>query len=194
MQCAAADDAEGQRKQSQMNIVVAVGATLTGTSCADCVKNSIDAATERTARFASDIPNAPVQPHRLPATSLLANPLMKRLVLVGGRHAHLAVLLAMARQRPPSVEVVLITPSEHSRYSGMLPGWISELYREPECRIDLRALIQVAGDARYAVAPWGGWSAEGQWVWQWKDWIDRRFVRRFSRASGTWRARSSGRK
>ena len=32
---------------------------------------------------------------------------------------------------------------------------------------------------RYAVASWGRWSAEGRWVWYWKDWIDRRFIARF---------------
>lgn len=70
---------------------------------------------------------------------------MKRLVLVGGGHAHLTVLRAMAHQRPPGVELVLITPSEHQRYSGMLPGWISGHYGEFECRIDLRPLIRAAG-------------------------------------------------
>lgn len=34
---------------------------------------------------------------------------------------------------------------------------------------------------RYAVASRGPWSVEGRWVWKWKDWIDRRFMHRFSR-------------
>ena len=33
---------------------------------------------------------------------------------------------------------------------------------------------------RYAVASRGWWTAEGHWVWKWKDWIDRRFMDRFS--------------
>lgn len=32
---------------------------------------------------------------------------------------------------------------------------------------------------RYAVASWGNYSAQGRWVWWLKNWIDRRFIRRF---------------
>ena len=33
---------------------------------------------------------------------------------------------------------------------------------------------------RYAVASRGRWSLEGRWLWWVKDWLDRRFIRRFS--------------
>jgi pyridine nucleotide-disulfide oxidoreductase family protein len=42
-----------------------------------------------------------------------------------------------------------------------------------------RSLYLLACGPRYAIASWGRFSAEGQWVWRWKDWIDRRFITRF---------------
>ncbi len=33
---------------------------------------------------------------------------------------------------------------------------------------------------KYAVSSRGSWSIEAKWVWDWKDWIDRRFMEKFS--------------
>ena len=43
-----------------------------------------------------------------------------------------------------------------------------------------RALYLVSTGKRQALAIWGPWSWHGGWVWYWKDWIDRRFVRSFT--------------
>ena len=86
---------------------------------------------------------------------------MKRLVLVGGGHAHLSVLRAMAQRRPKDVELTLIKPSAHQNYSDMLPGWISGHHARTECGVDLRPLAEAAGaewgnpqDALYQVQFW----------------------------------------
>ncbi|MGV8891366.1 MAG: hypothetical protein ACOH2K_00140 [Burkholderiaceae bacterium] len=44
---------------------------------------------------------------------------MKRLVLVGGGHAHLSMLQALARGKLADIEVMLVTPNSHQNYSGM---------------------------------------------------------------------------
>ncbi len=41
-------------------------------------------------------------------------------------------------------------------------------------------LSLISCGAKYAIASRGGWSAEGRWVWWWKDWLDRRWIARFS--------------
>ena len=41
------------------------------------------------------------------------------------------------------------------------------------------SLNLLACGERYALASWGQWSAQGAWVWYWKNWIDRRFVRQY---------------
>lgn len=42
------------------------------------------------------------------------------------------------------------------------------------------SLYLLATGPKHAIASWGGWCAQGAWVWRWKDWIDRGFIRRQS--------------
>ncbi len=44
-----------------------------------------------------------------------------------------------------------------------------------------RSLYLLACGPRYAIASWGAFSAEGAWVWCWKNHLDQGFVQRFSR-------------
>jgi pyridine nucleotide-disulfide oxidoreductase family protein len=41
------------------------------------------------------------------------------------------------------------------------------------------ALLLLSCGARYAIAERGGWSAQGRWVWWWKNSIDRRWIASF---------------
>ena len=69
---------------------------------------------------------------------------VKRLVLAGGGHAHLAVLQALARAPLRAVEVTLVTPASRQAYSGMLPGWIAGHYARADLEIDLEPLARRA--------------------------------------------------
>ena len=43
-----------------------------------------------------------------------------------------------------------------------------------------KALLLLSCGSRYAIATRGAWSAEGRWAWWWKNWIDRRWLRRLN--------------
>jgi selenide,water dikinase len=70
---------------------------------------------------------------------------MKRLLLLGGGHAHVHVLKTLADVPPAGVEITLMSPHARQVYSGMLPGWIAGHYRLDECVIPLRPLCERAG-------------------------------------------------
>lgn len=69
---------------------------------------------------------------------------MKRLLLVGGGHAHVCVLDFLARAPIPDTEITLISPYRRQIYSGMLPGWIAGHYDLEQCAIPINRLAERA--------------------------------------------------
>src|SRR4051794_29141573 len=69
----------------------------------------------------------------------------KRLVLVGGGHAHVLVLEDFAATPEPGLELVLVAKHLRTPYSGMLPGHVAGLYPRCAIEIDLPALAARAG-------------------------------------------------
>ena len=65
---------------------------------------------------------------------------MKRLVLLGGGHAHVKVLDDLSDQLLAGWDVHLVSPYRRQIYSGMLPGWIAGHYPIEACAIDLDRL------------------------------------------------------
>jgi NADH dehydrogenase FAD-containing subunit len=68
------------------------------------------------------------------------------LLLVGGGHAHVAVLADwIAHGMPSGARAVLLTPERHLRYSGMVPGWLAGQHGRDDGLVDLAALAARAG-------------------------------------------------
>lgn len=68
------------------------------------------------------------------------------LLLIGGGHAHVAVLADWIRRGPPvGVRTVLLTPQPTLRYSGMVPGWLVGQHARDDGLVDLAALAARAG-------------------------------------------------
>ncbi|MDO9074880.1 MAG: FAD-dependent oxidoreductase [Rubrivivax sp.] len=80
---------------------------------------------------------------------------MKRVLLLGGGHAHLLVLAALARQRLAGAELMLLTPHADLVYSGMVPGLVAGHYAAGQCRIALAPLAAAAGVSLVAGAAVG---------------------------------------
>ncbi|MGH7664602.1 MAG: FAD-dependent oxidoreductase [Gemmatimonadaceae bacterium] len=73
---------------------------------------------------------------------------MRRLLLVGGGHAHLEVVRTLIRQPLDGVELLLISRSRQHHYSGMIPGYLQGTYDEHELVFDLPALCSAMGAGR----------------------------------------------
>jgi selenide,water dikinase len=77
---------------------------------------------------------------------------MKRLVLLGGGHAHVKVLADLREHPLAGWDTHLISPYPRQIYSGMLPGWIAGHYDIEDCAIRLDDLAARAAVAHHRTA------------------------------------------
>jgi NADH dehydrogenase FAD-containing subunit len=69
----------------------------------------------------------------------------KRLVLIGGGHAHMVTLANLAAIIDRGHAVTVIGPSEYHYYSGMGPGMLGGSYRPEEIRFATRHVVEKQG-------------------------------------------------
>lgn len=69
----------------------------------------------------------------------------RRLVLLGGGHAHTATLAQIPALTGSGYEVVVVSPSPLFYYSGMAPGAFGGRYAAEEIRCDIRSIVQGGG-------------------------------------------------
>ena len=69
----------------------------------------------------------------------------KRLVLVGGGHAHMMTLANLHNFVEKGHEVIVVGPSEYHYYSGMGPGMLGGVYQPEEIRFATRHLVEKLG-------------------------------------------------
>ncbi|MCA8927173.1 MAG: selenide, water dikinase SelD [Alphaproteobacteria bacterium] len=91
------------------------------------------------------------------------HPVATEIVLVGGGHAHVAVLRMFGMKPEPGVRLTVVARDAFTPYSGMIPGYIAGHYRHADCHIDLGPLCRMAG-ARLIHAPAVGLDPEARRV------------------------------
>jgi NADH dehydrogenase FAD-containing subunit len=75
----------------------------------------------------------------------MAEPARKRVVLVGGGHAHLFTLARLPEITLRGASVTLVTASRYHYYSGMGPGMLAGTYLPESLRFDVRAMAERCG-------------------------------------------------
>ncbi|MEQ1814696.1 MAG: FAD-dependent oxidoreductase, partial [Candidatus Nitrotoga sp.] len=80
------------------------------------------------------------------------------------------------------IDVKLTRSGVHAVFAGsvLAHNLLAKLNGQPLQRYRPRkkSLYLLATGPRHAIASWGWFSAQGHWVWLWKNWIDRRFMRK----------------
>lgn len=84
-----------------------------------------------------------------------SSPVERDLVLIGGGHAHVAVIKGLAMHPIAGMRLTVISRDALTPYSGMLPGFLAGHYTYEECHIDLRRLCRFANARFYGAAVTG---------------------------------------
>lgn len=84
----------------------------------------------------------------------------KKLVLIGGGHAHMVTLANLKNFIVAGYAVTVIAPSEYHYYSGMGPGMLSKTYTADDIRFQTRKVVEDRGgnfvlDAAIRIDPVG---------------------------------------
>lgn len=69
----------------------------------------------------------------------------KKLVLIGGGHAHMVTLAKLATFVDKGHEVTVIQPADHHYYSGMGPGMLGGTYEPDDIRFATRKVVESQG-------------------------------------------------
>jgi pyridine nucleotide-disulfide oxidoreductase family protein len=67
---------------------------------------------------------------------------VKKVLLIGAGHGHLAVLRSLAQRPLYGARLTLVSPHARQVYSGMLPGILAGHYRRAEAEIDVAGLAE----------------------------------------------------
>jgi NADH dehydrogenase FAD-containing subunit len=71
----------------------------------------------------------------------------KHLVLAGGGHAHMTVMLRLDEYVERGHRVTVVSPDPYHYYSGMGPGMLGGFYRPQQIRFHIRKLVEKRGGA-----------------------------------------------
>jgi NADH dehydrogenase FAD-containing subunit len=69
----------------------------------------------------------------------------KKLVLIGGGHAHVYLLHKLRFKKPSDFSIIMISLSDRQYYSGMASAFLEEVYIEKDIYFDLKALCLKSG-------------------------------------------------
>jgi NADH dehydrogenase FAD-containing subunit len=69
----------------------------------------------------------------------------KKLLLLGGGHAHMTTLANIAVLRNQGHEITVVQPDDYHYYSGMGPGMLSRIYAPAEIRFATRQVVEKQG-------------------------------------------------